>query len=769
VREEDGNEDEELGGDEPAEDERSLFKLAGAGEKLIFTPQNLQAILGVVYRNLDCPMPPQIMNFPSRRTLLRYMAKYFWRRRKPDRQGPHRFAGSAPDFLEQYIGALTRQFSELHIDNPWQVWYYDEILFCAEFDKVQRNLKVLVATKSDSDLRAEDRAVFIAAEKSQGRVVLAPVVSLEGNVICLEVIVPVSNITELDFLLLPESLRHKAHFATSNTCYQTSDTFKDFVRKEVLPRVARLRLEHNSPQACVILVLDGSSAHPMDDWCFLFECAAEGLFFQLLPFNTTHFTSLLDRFVFLYWKTWGKESLAIELYLEMEGQPRTPLAVALAFQQFEERFSKMNGTSGIVDATLDLDLLKWTADSLNRIGDTWGWRRLLKVVAPAGEAALRSETIRLSAAAVGFLDPVLMASRAATAQREGAGDADAGVLHEEDGSLHFFRDTILFHEHARGPREQYEAQAKYYADFESNAGTVAKGLGLMTFASERPPEVAIEAADVAEAEWAAFVGICQSSDAGADYVPPEGLRQWYALVLACHDHFSQRQARKTALKKYSAVGGVSLAELQQRAQTQSATATSELDSHAESAVDTAAKKIEVSMLAVDVINRKVFSKSKTTVREGNLAKAVSLASGGDLADLFVVRTGLREALEEIKTAARAAEAHLAGARDYADLRSQAKYQKQMLPKKFKGLVLEDRLADVKAATRDRHRSAVESIDDKRRGVVLPLHQLEQQLQTAFDSIRNLVAPHPPPSPTPSSAPPAGKRQRKGGGFGAVKG
>ena len=48
MREEDGNEDEEQGGDEPAEDERDLFGLAGAGEKLIFTPQNLQAILGVV-------------------------------------------------------------------------------------------------------------------------------------------------------------------------------------------------------------------------------------------------------------------------------------------------------------------------------------------------------------------------------------------------------------------------------------------------------------------------------------------------------------------------------------------------------------------------------------------------------------------------------------------------------------------------------------------------------------------------------------------------
>ena len=188
MREEDGNEDEEQGGDEPAEDERDLFGLAGAGEKLIFTPQNLQAILGVVYRNLDCPMPPQIMNFPSRRTLLRYMEKYFWRRRKPDRQGPHRFSGSAPDFLELYIDALMRQYSELHIDNLWQVWCYDEILFCAELDKVSRNLKVLVATKSDSDMRAEDRAVFIAAEKSQGRVVLAPVVSLEGDVICLELL-----------------------------------------------------------------------------------------------------------------------------------------------------------------------------------------------------------------------------------------------------------------------------------------------------------------------------------------------------------------------------------------------------------------------------------------------------------------------------------------------------------------------------------------------------------------------------------------------------
>jgi len=291
---------------------------------------------------------------------------------------------------------------------------------------------------------------------------------------------------------------------------------------------------------------------------------------------------------------------------------------------------------------------------------------------------------------------------------------------------------------------------------------VAKAVGLMTFASDRPPEVAIEAADVAEAEWAAFVEICKPADAGADYVPPEGLRQWYALVLAFHDQFSNRQTRKAALNKWSAVGGISLAELQQRAQTQTATATSELDSYAESAVDTAAKKIEAAMLAVDVIKRKLVSKTKTALRESNLAKAVSLASGGDLSPLSSVRTGLRDALEEITTATRNAEAHLAGARDYADLRSQAKYQKQMLPKKFKGLVLEDHLAAVKATTRDRHRAAVESIGDKRSDVVVPLQQLEQQLRVSYDSIRNLVPPHPPPSPTPSSAPPAGKRRKKGG-------
>ena len=54
MREDEENEDEEQGVDEPADDERSLWNLAGAGEKLTFTPQSLQAILGVVYRNLDC-------------------------------------------------------------------------------------------------------------------------------------------------------------------------------------------------------------------------------------------------------------------------------------------------------------------------------------------------------------------------------------------------------------------------------------------------------------------------------------------------------------------------------------------------------------------------------------------------------------------------------------------------------------------------------------------------------------------------------------------
>jgi hypothetical protein len=175
---------------------------------------------------------------------------------------------------------------------------------------------------------------------------------------------------------------------------------------------------------------------------------------------------------FLNWKTWGKAHLGVELSLEMEGKPITPLGIAAVFEDLSRRFPMFNSMQHEVTDTLAL-----TAETINRIGTPMNWRRLLKVIAPAGVLARTPETIQRSAAAVGFLSPTLLRSRGGDSGASGLGGGSIDVAHEPDGSLKLYPETVAEHEHARLPREEHLARMAYEKMFEAGAVKIAHELG----------------------------------------------------------------------------------------------------------------------------------------------------------------------------------------------------------------------------------------------------------------------------------------------------
>ncbi len=88
-------------------------------------------------------------------------------------------------------------------------------------------------------------------------------------------------------------------------------------------------------------------------------------------------------------------------------------------------------------------------------------------------------------------------------------------------------------------------------------------------------------------------------------------------------------------------------------------------------------------------------------------------------------------MQEINDAARAVEALLVEGREYADLSPQGRFQSTSLLKKYvqKGLIVQDRLPDMKPAIKERHLAAVESISAVRSDMVLPLQQLEERFRS----------------------------------------
>ncbi len=145
-----GEAQDDLSSGDENEDANDVLSLAVGHVLIAMTAEIVKAALELVFRGRERLLPAEIMNFPSANTLKRYMTLYKWAPRKPNIQNPHLFAGSSPPFLDIYFRCVRRLFSELKIRRLSQIMFQDEIIFCAELDKVKRLLKVLVTTKSDT-------------------------------------------------------------------------------------------------------------------------------------------------------------------------------------------------------------------------------------------------------------------------------------------------------------------------------------------------------------------------------------------------------------------------------------------------------------------------------------------------------------------------------------------------------------------------------------------------------------------------------------------
>ena len=140
----DGQEDDLSSGEED-EEEPDLLSLGGGRRVVVaLTPESVQAALALVFRGRERLLPKEIMTFPGRTTLRRYQERYQWKPRKPNYQHAARFAGSGPEFLGIYFHSVWHLFAELRIHRLCQVLFQDEIIFCAELDKVKRQLAPLV-------------------------------------------------------------------------------------------------------------------------------------------------------------------------------------------------------------------------------------------------------------------------------------------------------------------------------------------------------------------------------------------------------------------------------------------------------------------------------------------------------------------------------------------------------------------------------------------------------------------------------------------------
>jgi hypothetical protein len=78
----------------------------------------------------------------------------------------------------------------------------------------------------------------------------------------------------------------------------------------------------------------------------------------------------------------GKRNIALELSLEMEKKPRTPLTLLAVFQDFSARFVKCDGVAGAgsdqfisFDSISAIQAAQATADLVNRMGAAFSWRQ----------------------------------------------------------------------------------------------------------------------------------------------------------------------------------------------------------------------------------------------------------------------------------------------------------------------------------------------------------------------------------------------------------
>jgi hypothetical protein len=370
--------------------------------------------------------------FPKdRATAVKYLSTFDLSSRAQEPLGPHRLAAD-PDQVKAVFRTLKRRIEHHDVTDLRHILVTDEFRLKKEMERVIAAIEA-VAGKN------ENRAFMQSMARLQDGATITPVSSILGDTILIQVVcrenenaATRTRASDIETLFRAMNYTCPILVCYSDTGYQTSETNK--MLKDAL--IDALGSKHDGwvrgqplPSA-YILIEDGASMHSGGDLAHSLKCLSSGLVIHHVAPNSTHFSQLYDRLVFLIAKLLSIKELSLRIQAMCSQRPSNAIARAcwcrrvmagcvIAMDNFNindctleeyrrEFIAGFQHDSGAEVAALDRKIDDiFTFAERGRCDELF----LLSAIAPAMFVALQPKYVVQSAIMVGLLPPDFVLGR----------------------------------------------------------------------------------------------------------------------------------------------------------------------------------------------------------------------------------------------------------------------------------------------------------------------------------------------------------------------
>jgi hypothetical protein len=365
--------------------------------------------------------PHGYVPFPKdRSTAVDYLKRFDLNARTSELLGPHRL-GADPGQVESVFETLKDRMARHNITNLRNILVTDEFRFKKEMERVFAAIQAVA-------ISGESRAFVQGLQRVVEGATVAPVSNILGDTVMIQIVLRDgdrrTNAAAVEQLFRAAGFTCKILVCYSESGYQTGETNKQL--KDTLIDVLGSTFEGWTTDEPLnehfILIEDGASMHSGGDLAHSLKCLTAGLVIHHVASNSTHFSQLYDRVVFLIAKMLSIKELSIRIQAMASIRPdnaisrrawslRIMRSCVLSMDKYdlndctlqEARDEFMTGFKNNQEAEVAL-----LNEKLNDIFDMAERRQvdelmLLSAIAPAMFVALKPKYVVQSAKMVGLL------------------------------------------------------------------------------------------------------------------------------------------------------------------------------------------------------------------------------------------------------------------------------------------------------------------------------------------------------------------------------
>jgi hypothetical protein len=369
--------------------------------------------------------PARYVPFPKdRATAAKYLKRFDLSTRAQEPLGPHRLSAD-PEQVKSVFDDLEARMRLHNVTKLRQVLVTDEFRLKKEMERVIAAIQAVCASN-------ENRAFMSSLGKVVEGATCVPVSTILGDTIVIQIVcrdgerkTPVEDVRQL---FRAAGYTCPVLVSYSDSGYQTSETnkeLKEAVIETLGSKYPNWELGQPLPEH-YILIEDGASMHGASDIAHSLYCLTSGLVVHHVAANSTHFSQLFDRIVFLIAKLLSIKELSLRIQAMTCQRPANAIARAgwcrrvmsncvIQMNAFnindsslqEQRNTFMSGflsnqeaEVAAMDRKLD-DIFDSAARARNKCDELF----LLSAIAPAMLIALRPKYVVKSAMMVGLLPP----------------------------------------------------------------------------------------------------------------------------------------------------------------------------------------------------------------------------------------------------------------------------------------------------------------------------------------------------------------------------